>query len=96
MRRKKIASIGSLIHEWIDQDPEVQEHLMEVRAVEWFRNRYAALEQYITECYVRNGIMYISTGSAMVKKELEYQKRTLVAAINQELGYHLLKDLAIF
>lgn len=96
MRKKQPLPIGKLIDEWIDDQPEVQDHLMEVRAINYVLAKYALLKNYIGRTNIRNRIMYISVLSGPLKHQLLLCREELCKEINEFVGWDLIDEIRVF
>ena len=95
MNYKDPESITDLLEQWQSSDPEVQEHLLLAQAETLFMRLTHPYRAQIASCQARDNRLAVHCYSSVVRRELELHKAELISRINQELGYHILKDIIL-
>ena len=103
LRRRDAVSMDELVEEFI-RDMKLVSGVNRLRVTAAW-NAVSSAEKYTVDVYVRNGIMYCTMGSSMVRNQLYFQKDVLLNQINEYLendqmyvkegGYPYIKELIL-
>ena len=94
-RRNKIKSLEDILKK-ISEKPKLKKMLDGMEALDQLSNILGKnLQNYITNKYFQNGIIYIHLSSSVLRSELSYQKQGLVESINQNIGRKIVKDIVL-
>lgn len=103
LRRRDAVSMDELVEEFI-RDMKLVSGVNRLRVTAAW-NAVSSAEKYTVDVYVRNGVMYCTMGSSMVRNQLCFQKDVLLNQINEYLendqmyvkegGYPYIKELIL-
>ncbi len=96
MKRHEPLSVGNLLSLWIDEDPQLQDHLLEVRAIAYIQEKYTLFKKYIGSASIRNRVMYLQITSAPLRTQLLMSRKQLVDEINHHIGVWIVDDIKIY
>lgn len=84
MRKQEPRSIGSLIKESLEQLPQLQLPLQTTRVIEaWPEVVGKGVAAYTRSIALRNGVLYVSLSSPIVRNELYYIRDRIIARLNE-------------
>lgn len=83
LRRRDAVGMDELVEEFI-RDMKLTSGVNRLRVMAAW-NAVSSAEKYTVDIYVRNGIMYCTMGSSMVRNQLYFQKDILLTQINEYL-----------
>ncbi|MDR1336209.1 MAG: DUF721 domain-containing protein [Tannerella sp.] len=96
MRRTNAESIGEILHHFYDEHPHIRQKLQEVR----IRNAWGAvlgnMVMHATRnLYVKNGILYVSVNSSVLRNELMLNREGIVKRLNEYAGAKVIHDVVL-
>lgn len=96
MKRKNTQTIGEVLRDFFEDNTELYEKMMEIRVQRaWGEVLGPMVMQYTRNIYVRDGVMYISLTSSVLRSELTLCRDRLVKSLNQYAGSAVIRDLVI-
>lgn len=96
MRRTNVQTLGEILRDFFEDNPEIYEKIMEARIERtWPKVLGPMVQQYTSHMYIRDRILYVYMKSAVLRSELLLCKDKLKDSINKELGSGYLFDLVI-
>ena len=89
------SAIGAILNEIISVN-NLQSGLDEVDVkAAWFALMGNGVATYTKEVLVKNHTLYVSLNSAVLREELSYGKRKIIAMINEELKKEVVKEVVL-
>lgn len=96
MKRKNTQTIGEVLRDFFEDNTELFEKMMEIRVQRaWGEVLGPMVMQYTRNIYVRDGVMYVSLTSSVLRSELTLCRDRLVKSLNQYAGSAVIRDLVI-
>ncbi|MDH6309828.1 putative nucleic acid-binding Zn ribbon protein [Dysgonomonas sp. PFB1-18] len=94
MRKRNTESIGEVLRQYFEENPFFRQKLAESRAVTgWGQLLGSMINSYTTNIYLRNGVLYVSLSSSVLRSELIMAKERLISKINEHAGLHVVNDI---
>jgi predicted nucleic acid-binding Zn ribbon protein len=94
MRKRNTESVGEVLRQFFEDNPFFKRKLAESRAVTgWSKLLGSMVASYTTNIYLRNGILYVSLSSSVLRSELLMAKDKLIAKLNEHAGMHVVNDI---
>ena len=94
MRKRNTESIGEVLKEYFEDNPFFKKKLAESRAVTgWSALLGPMITSYTSNIYLRNGVLYVSLSSSVLRSELLMAKDRLMTKINEHAGMHVVNDI---
>lgn len=88
-------SIGDLMKDFLNQR-NVGVAMMEGKAKDVFKSIAGDyVSSYVEDVYLRNGILYITVSSAVVKSEINMRRRFYMKSVNELLGGYFVKSISL-
>ena len=80
----------------ISKKPKLKKRLEGVEVLDQLDNILGEnLKSYIKNKYFQNGIIYLYLNSSVLRKELSFQKESIINSINKNIGSKLVKDFIL-
>ncbi|WP_282917991.1 DUF721 domain-containing protein [Porphyromonas macacae] len=95
MRRAEPQRLGDVLDEWLTNEPELHERLMEAKLLQILPTAVGPFEKFIAKKYVRDGILYLRMHSAAARQQLMTIREELRQKLNEQVGVELLRDIDI-
>lgn len=95
MKRSETLQIADAFREYLDEEPEVHERLLETQAQKCLPLILGDVSKYISQSSISNGILYLQIYSASVARGIVLGKTSLITRINEYIGAELLRDIVI-
>lgn len=95
MQRKDPKPLGELISAWLNESPEVDHHVLEVRALKYLRTRFYPLRRQIRELTISDHTLLMRITSASLRQEIKLNERQLIEQVNAHLQYDLIDEIII-
>ena len=93
MQRKEAQRLSDLLPKVLS-DQNLTQRLDETQIGVLWRNLFSeTVAGYTTRAQMRNGKLYVSLSSAILRNELMCNKISLIERLNEELGKPLVKDI---
>lgn len=94
MRKRNTESIGEVLKQYFEENPFFRRKLAESRAVTgWSKLLGPMIASYTSNIYYRNGILYVSLNSSVLRSELLMAKDRLITKLNEHAGIHIINDI---
>lgn len=94
MRKRNTESIGEVLKQYFEENPFFRRKLAESRAVTgWSKLLGLMATSYTSNIYYRNGTLYVSLTSSVLRSELLMAKDRLIAKLNEHAGMHVINDI---
>ncbi|MFV0417784.1 MAG: DUF721 domain-containing protein [Dysgonomonas sp.] len=94
MRKRNTESIGEVLKQYFEENPFFRRKLAESRAVTgWSKLLGPIITSYTNNVYLRNGILYVSLNSSVLRSELLMAKDRLITKINEHAGMYVVNDI---
>lgn len=94
MRKKNTESIGEVLQDFFSENKFFRQKLAESRVVSgWPTLMGKAINSYTTNLYMKNGVLYISLSSSVLRSELIMAKDVLIEKLNKMAGLPVVKDI---
>lgn len=94
MRKRNTESLGEVLQNFFSENQFFRQKLAESRVISgWQKLMGKAVSSYTTNIYMRNGILYISISSSVLRSELIMAKDVLIERVNQMAGMAVVKDI---
>ncbi|MCC8134534.1 MAG: DUF721 domain-containing protein [Tannerellaceae bacterium] len=96
MKRKNVQTLGEVIREFFDDNTELYDKILEIRVQRaWGEILGPMVMQYTRNLYVRNGVMYVSLTSSVLRSELILYTDCLIKSLNEYAGSEVLHKIII-
>lgn len=94
MRKRNTESIGEVLKQYFEENPFFRRKLAESRAVTgWTKLLGPMATSYTSNIYYRNGTLYVSLTSSVLRSELLMAKERLITKLNEHAGMHVINDI---
>ncbi len=96
MKRTNTQSIGEVIREFFEENTQLQTKIQEVRIKRaWEEVLGPSVMQYTRNLYVRDGVLFVSLSSAVLRSELTLYSDKLIKSLNEHAGVAVIHKLVI-
>ncbi|MDH6357564.1 DciA family protein [Parabacteroides sp. PF5-9] len=96
MRRKNSQTIGEVLRDFFEQNTDLHQKILESRIERaWGEVLGPMVMQYTRNIYIKNGVMYVSLSSSVLRSELTLCRERLVKSLNEYAGGEVIRDLVI-
>jgi len=93
MRRNGVNSLENILKK-IFNKPKIKKKLEETEVLNQIEEILGNnLKIYISNKYIKNGILYIHLSSSVLRNELSFQKEGIIDNINNKLSKKVIKDI---
>lgn len=93
MRRNGVNSLENILKK-IFNKPKIKKKLEEIEVLNQIEEILGNnLKIYISNKYIKNGILYIYLSSSVLRNELSFQKEGIIDNINNKLSKKVIKDI---
>ena len=93
MRRNGVNSLENILKK-IFNKPKIKKKLEETEVLNQVEEILGNnLKIYISNKYIKNGILYIHLSSSVLRNELSFQKEGIIDNINNKLSKKVIKDI---
>ena len=76
--------------------PQLSKGINETRALDaWSKVLGPAVARITTKIYIRNGVLFASLNSSIIRSELLMHKNQIIASINAEVGANAIHDMIL-
>ncbi|MGI9550399.1 MAG: DUF721 domain-containing protein [Aurantibacter sp.] len=94
-RKNEHLNLGEALQEFIKEN-RLQKGMDKVEAREaWVKLMGNGVNNYTTAVELRNGTLFVSLSSSVLREELSMGKSKIIAMLNEELGKDLVKKLVL-
>lgn len=94
MRKRNTESIGEVLRQFFEENQFFKKRIAESRAVTgWSKLLGPMITSYTTSIYLRNGVLYVSLSSSVLRSELLMAKDKLIAKLNEHAGLYVVNDI---
>lgn len=96
MRRTNSQSLGEIIRDFMGQNPELQQKILEIRVERAWREVLGpTVAQYTRQVFVKDRVLYVSLTSAVLRSELMLCRERLVKSLNDYARAEVVQDVVI-
>lgn len=93
MKRQDAMHIGEILRNLL-KTQHLDNKLDEMKLIKlWPQIMGQTIAEYTQRIYIKNGILYISLTSAVLRSELLMCREMLIKRLNEEMGTPLVKDI---
>ncbi len=93
MKRQDAMPIGEILRDLL-KTQHLDSKLDEMKLIKlWPQIMGKTIAEYTQRIYMKNGILYISLTSAVLRSELLMCREMLIKRLNKEMGIPLVKDI---
>jgi predicted nucleic acid-binding Zn ribbon protein len=94
-RKSTTTSLGDAIKEFL-RDYKHSSKLLESQVVEsWSKIMGPSVASLTQSVYIKNGKLYVTLKSSVLRSELMMQKRIIVETLNEHVGSEVIKDIVL-
>ncbi len=94
MRKRNTESIGEVLRQFFEENQFFKRKFAESRAVTgWLKLLGSMISSYTTNIYLRNGVLYVSLSSSVLRSELMMAKDKLITKLNEHAGMPVVNDI---
>jgi predicted nucleic acid-binding Zn ribbon protein len=94
-RKSATTSLGDAIKEFL-REYKHSDKLLESQVVEsWSKIMGPSIANLTQSVHIKNGKLYVSLKSSVLRSELMMQKRIIVETLNQHVGSEVVKDIVL-
>ncbi|MDH6311407.1 putative nucleic acid-binding Zn ribbon protein [Parabacteroides sp. PFB2-10] len=96
MKRKNTQTLGEVLRDFLEENRALRSKIYETRIERsWGEVLGPMVMQYTRNLYVRNGVLYVSLTSAVLRSELTLCRDRLVKSLNEHAGDEVIKEIVI-
>lgn len=96
MKKKNAQVLGEVIREFFEDNTALYDKILEIRVQRaWGEMLGPMVIQYTKNLYVRNGVMYVSLTSSVLRSELTMYSDRLIKSLNDYAGSEVLHKIVI-
>ena len=95
MQRKDPKPLGEIISDWLSESPEVDQGLLELKALQYLRTRFYPHRRQIRELSISDQTKRMRITSASLRQEIQLTQHQLIEQINAHLQYDLIDEIII-
>ncbi len=96
MKRTNAQPLSEILKDFLNENPQVDRKIAEVRVINAWANILGPLTQkYTTGIYIRNRILYVKISSAVLRSELMMCRERLIKNLNENAGSTVIEDIII-
>lgn len=94
MRKRNTESISEVLRQFFEENQFFKRKFAESRAVTgWSKLLGSMISSYTTNIYLRNGVLYVSLSSSVLRSELMMAKDKLITKLNEHAGMPVVNDI---
>ena len=94
MRKRNSESIGEVLKQYFEENQFFKKKIAESRVVTgWPQLLGSMISSYTTNIYLRNGVLFVSLSSSVLRSELLMAKERLISKLNEHAGMHVVNDI---
>ena len=94
MRKRNTESIGEVLRQFFEENQFFKRKFAESRAVTGGSKLMGSMiSSYTTNIYLRNGVLYVSLSSSVLRSELMMAKDKLITKLNEHAGMPVVNDI---
>ncbi len=94
MRKRNTESLGEVLKQYFEENQFIKRKIAESRAVTgWKQVLGQMIASYTTNIYFRNGVLYVSLNSSVLRSELLMAKERLIDKLNEYAGMPIVNDI---
>ncbi|MDR3142258.1 MAG: DUF721 domain-containing protein [Tannerellaceae bacterium] len=96
MRRKNAQTIGEILNDFFKENAELRKRILEIRIKRaWGEVLGPMIQQYTRSIYIKNGALYVSLTSSVLRNELTLSRDKLVKSLNDYAGSTVIHTIII-
>jgi predicted nucleic acid-binding Zn ribbon protein len=96
MKQRNTQTIGEALRDFLEENKALQGKLLEKRIEQaWSETLGPMIIPYTQNIYVRNGVLYVSLSSAVLRSELTLCRERLIRTLNERAGGAVIRDIII-
>lgn len=95
MKRAGEQKIGGLLKEFLRTNGLEEEFMNHLILREWDKCVGEKVAELTVNKYFKDGVLYCSIGSSMVRSQLVFRKDMIIGMINSKIGSDLVKDIRL-
>lgn len=96
MNRDETLSLAQLMRRMLEEEPDMHEHLLEIRAREVLPEILGGLYKTIGRVDIREGVLYMQVHSAGVKHALTLERGKFIRRINDAVQAELIREIKLY
>lgn len=96
MKRIEPKLFSSFVDDWLAEEEDLHEHLLEVALLEKLPIILKPYEKFIANYYLKDSVLTIKIRSSVVKEQLTMHKEQLKALLNKEVGVELIREIRLW
>jgi hypothetical protein len=93
MKKTNSQSIGKILEQFFDDNPQMADKLAETRLVDYWNNMNPAITRYTSGLFIKNRTLYVKLKSAVLKSELMMHREQLTDTLNKQAGRNVIDDI---
>ncbi len=96
MKRTQTQSLGNVLAEFMQENPQLAEKLAETRLINaWEKVLGNLTMRYTTSLFIKNKVLYVKLSSSVLRSELMMCREQLVRNLNREAGGEVIRDIVL-
>lgn len=95
MKRSPTLSIKDALYDLWDNNPQLYEGLLEIRAKKFLEYELIKMPNQISSVDIRDGVITIFVRSSNVRNHILMEKDLIVECVNEAVGVSLIRDLIV-
>lgn len=93
MKKSQIQEVGQVIRAWLEEEPVMHEHLLEVEALDQLPNVLGPLYSFLGKSRLNDGVLYLTFNSSVVRTQLSSCKAELIQRLNTSVKAELIREI---
>lgn len=96
MIHQNTQTLGEALREFFENNSELRGKILEIRVQRGWRELFGPMvTQYTRELFVKNGVLYVSLNSAVLRNELVLCREQMVKTLNDYAGSEVIREIVI-
>ena len=96
MKRVNTQSIGTVLDNFFEQNPELADKLAEVRLIDsWKTVLGASVSRFTDSLFIKKRTLYVRLTSSVLKSELMMCREQLILKLNNAAGRNVIDSIAL-
>ncbi len=96
MIHQNTQTLGEALREFFENNNELCGKILEIRVQRGWKELFGPMvSQYTRELFVKNGVLYVSLNSSVLRNELVLCRDQMVKSLNDYAGSEVIREIVI-
>lgn len=96
MIHQNTQTLGEALREFFENNNELRGKILEIRVQRGWKELFGPMvAQYTRELFVKNGVLYVSLNSSVLRNELVLCRDQMVKSLNDYAGSEVIREIVI-